>query len=348
MILFKLKFFLIIGGLAIGAIFSLLFFVTVFISDEETESGMDPSEEWETVNISDPVLAHQPMVEKFAKAYDVEDYVPMILAIIEIESDGGVEDVMQSSESLGLPVNSLDTEASIEQGVKYISELLGTAEAKGVDDETVIQSYNFGEGFIDYVAQQGGSYSFELAESFAKEQSNGEKTAYSHPIAEEKNGGWRFAYGNMFYVARINEYLAVTDSESNVDIESIENSEFPEPNPSGYGGIHPEGECTYYADNRRKEIGAPLENTRLGDAGSWIPRAKASNMETGSEPKVGAVMVYDYCQLNVSCRYGHVAVVEKVNDDGSVEISEMNWEGHNVVSFRTVSESDAKQLKYIY
>jgi len=348
MILFKLKFILIIGGLAIGALFSLLFFVTVFISDEETKTNLASNEEWETVNISDAVLAHQPMVEKYAKAYDVEDYVPMILAIIEVESGGETEDVMQSSESLGLPVNSLDTEDSIEQGVKYISELLDASEEKSVDDETVIQSYNFGAGFIDHVAEREGSYSFELAESFAKEQSDGEKTAYSHPIAEEQNGGWRYSYGNMFYVARINEYLEFTNSESNGDIANIEGSKFPEPDPSDYGGIHPEGECTYYADNRRKEIGTPLENTRLGDAGSWIPRAKASNMETGSEPKVGAVMVYDYCQLNVSCRYGHVAVVEKVNEDGSVEISEMNWEGHNVVSYRTVSESDAKQLKYIY
>ena len=43
----------------------------------------------------------------------------MLLAIIQVESGGTLEDVMQSSESLGLPPNSLSTEESIKQGCKY-------------------------------------------------------------------------------------------------------------------------------------------------------------------------------------------------------------------------------------
>lgn len=349
MILFKLKFILIVGGLGVLSFLSLLMFVTLFISDEESDSNMgDSDEEWSAAEVSDAVLAHQPMVEKYAKEYDIEAYVPLLLALMEVESGGEVEDVMQSSESLGLPVNSLDTEASIEQGTKYLSELLDTAESKGVDDDTVLQSYNFGAGFIDYIAARGGAYAFELAEAFAGEQSDGEKVPYSNPVAVEQNGGWRYGYGNMFYVDQVSQYLNNTDGESNGDITNITDGDFPEPDPSDYGGIHPEGECTYYAENRRREIGAPLDNARLGDAGSWIPKAKASDMATGDEPKVGAVMVYEYCQLNVSCRYGHVAVVEAINDDGSVVISEMNWDGHNVINFRTVSASDADQLNYIY
>lgn len=352
MILFKLKFVLIVGGLGILSFLSLLLFVTIFISDEADDSNASADdispENMSAVAVSEDVLAHQPMVEKYADQYDIPEYVPWLLALIEVESGGTVEDVMQSSESLGLPVNALDTEASIEQGANYLSELLDTAESKGVDDDTVLQSYNFGAGFIDYVAARGGAYSFELAEAFAKDQSDGEKTPYSNPMAIEKNGGWRYNYGNMFYVPHVNQYLSGSEGESSSNTKQISDGDFPEPDPSDYGGIHPEGECTYYADNRRKEIGAPLENARLGDAGSWVPKAKASDMDTGTEPKVGAVMVYEYCQLNVSCRYGHVAVVEKVNDDGSVVVSEMNWDAHNVINFRTVSDSDANQLKYIY
>ena len=55
----------------------------------------------------------------------------MLLAIIQVESGGTLEDVMQSSESLGLPPNSLSTEESIKQGCKYFSELLAAAETKG-------------------------------------------------------------------------------------------------------------------------------------------------------------------------------------------------------------------------
>ena len=80
------------------------------------------------VNVSAEVLAHKPMVEKYAKEYGVEEYVNILLAIIQVESGGTAEDVMQSSESLGLPPNSLSTEESIKQGVKYFSELLASSE----------------------------------------------------------------------------------------------------------------------------------------------------------------------------------------------------------------------------
>ena len=87
-------------------------------------------------------------VEKYAKEYGVEEYVNILLAIIQVESGGTAEDVMQSSESLGLPPNSLSTEESIKQGVKYFSELLASSERLSVDLESVIQSYNYGGGFL--------------------------------------------------------------------------------------------------------------------------------------------------------------------------------------------------------
>lgn len=92
------------------------------------------------------------------KEYGVEEYVNILLAIIQVESGGTAEDVMQSSESLGLPPNSLSTEESIKQGVKYFSELLASSERLSVDLESVIQSYNYGGGFLGYVANRGNKY----------------------------------------------------------------------------------------------------------------------------------------------------------------------------------------------
>ncbi|WP_166627322.1 lysozyme family protein [Jeotgalicoccus sp. S0W5] len=352
MIVLKWKFLLLAGALGVIPFFSLLVFVTILISEAESEfhlsaDGIAP-EDMTTADISETTLAHQPMVEQYAEQYDIPEYVPMLLALIEVESGGTVNDVMQSSESLGLPPNTLDTDASIEQGTQYLAELLQSAEAKNVDEPTALQAYNYGGGFIDYVAERGRIYSFELAEAFAAAQSDGERVTYNHPVAVEENGGWRYGYGNMFYVDHVLRHLNHTEGDNHAGIEHLTGSDFPTPDPSDYGGIHPEGECTYYVDNRRREIGAPLNNSRLGDAGSWVPRAEASDMSTGNAPRAGAVMVYDYCQLNVSCRYGHVAFVETVNDDGSVLVSEMNWEAHNVINYRTVSAADAEQLKYIY
>ena len=46
-------------------------------------------------------------------------------------------------------------------------------------------------------------------------------------------------------------------------------------------------------------------------------------------------------------QYGHVAFVEKVNDDGSIVISESNVKGLGVISFRTIDAEDAQDLDYI-
>ena len=101
-------------------------------------------------------MKHQSTVEKYAKEYRISDYVNYLLAIMQVESGGtGTTDVMQASESLGLPLNSLSVEESIKQGCKYFSELLAAAETKGCDLNSVIQSYNYGGGFLDYVAGRG-------------------------------------------------------------------------------------------------------------------------------------------------------------------------------------------------
>ena len=79
----------------------------------------------------------------------------------QVESGGTAEDVMQSSESLGLPPNSLDTESSIKQGCKYFASLLSSCKNQGIDDLNVaIQSYNYGGGYVGYVAGKGKKHTF--------------------------------------------------------------------------------------------------------------------------------------------------------------------------------------------
>ena len=202
----KLKALIIASSGVFVLIFSLLLFVVVLFSDEE-DGGSHI--QYGGVNVSAEVLAHKPLLEKYAREYGIEEYINVLLAIIQVESDGTLEDVMQSSESLGLPPNSLSTEESINQGCKYFSELMASAEAKGCDLNAVIQSYNYGGGFLDYVSNRGKKYTFELAESFARDKSGGTKVTYTNPIAVEKNGGWRYNYGNMFYALVVSQYLTV-------------------------------------------------------------------------------------------------------------------------------------------
>ncbi|MCW1908508.1 MAG: LysM peptidoglycan-binding domain-containing protein [Candidatus Saccharibacteria bacterium] len=78
------------------------------------------------------------------------------------------------------------------------------------------------------------------------------------------------------------------------------------------------GWCTWYAANRRAQLGNPVPSN-LGNAYSWYILAQRAGLPTGTVPQVGAVAVNQ--------GGNHVSVVEQVNPDGSFWISEMNSRG---------------------
>ena len=194
------------GALGFGLLIALLLSMFLIIASDE-DSGGSGSGLYISVNLSAEVLAHQPMVEKYAQQNGISDYVYVLLAIIQVESEGKLEDVMQSSESAGLPVNTLGTEDSIKQGCKYFAELVAKADRLSCDMDAIIQAYNYGSGFLDFVAKNGKRYTFELAQEFSRQRSGGVKVIYKNAISTPINGGWRYNYGNMFYVRLVSEYL---------------------------------------------------------------------------------------------------------------------------------------------
>lgn len=161
-----------------------------------------------TAKVNEKVAAWKPVVVQYAEKYGIPDYVEVVLAIMMIESGGNALDIMQSSESLGLPPNSItDPVQSIDVGVKHLSKVIKDAKKRGLDYWTPVQSYNYGMGFNTYIAKNGKAYTFELASSFSSNMANGKKVGYSNPIADF-NGNYRFAYGNMYYVMLVQQYLS--------------------------------------------------------------------------------------------------------------------------------------------
>ena len=156
--------------------------------------------------LSDSVLEYEDLVKYYAEEEGIYEYVPVLLAIMEVETKGKRDDVMQSSESAGLEPNSLGPEASIAQACDYFRGLVERAENTGVDDKTIIQAYNYGPGYIYYVEENGGVHSFDLAVDYAEEMSGGRTSRYTHPIAAD-NGNWMYLYGNMYYVKLVEQYL---------------------------------------------------------------------------------------------------------------------------------------------
>lgn len=158
--------------------------------------------------LSSNTISYAQDVEDAAVTENIENYVNYLLAIMEVESHGNGTDVMQSSESAGLPPNSFKTpQESIIQGAKYFSSCVSKAQEKGCDINTAVQAYNFGTGFIDYVAENGKVYTLDLAIAFAKEKSGDKQVEYKNQIAIDYNGGWRYAYGNMFYTQLVNQFI---------------------------------------------------------------------------------------------------------------------------------------------
>lgn len=218
---------------------SILFSTLLFMGDEEDSSsavviGLENN------SLSAEVLKYKATVEKYAKENGIEEYVMYLLAIMEVESGGNAGDVMQSSESLGLPPNTLNTDASIQQGCKYFASLVQSMKATGCDIDTAVQAYNFGGGFINYIAQNGKKYSLELSSAFAKEKSGGTKVTYTNPIAAS-SGSWRYGYGNQYYAQLVKQYLSTaTQKFDDKTVQAIMDEALKYENyPYVFGGSSP-------------------------------------------------------------------------------------------------------------
>lgn len=80
--------------------------------------------------------------------------------------------------------------------------------------------------------------------------------------------------------------------------------------------------CTTYASGRFSELNCQnLRNimkgrTGFGNAKEWYSQ---TTLEKGSTPKLGAIACFDGA-------LGHVAIVEQINDDGTVTVSQSNYQ----------------------
>lgn len=109
------------------------------------------------------------------------------------------------------------------------------------------------------------------------------------------------------------------------------------------------GQCTWYAFGRAYEILGWAPNFGSGNANKWYSNNVSSgNFKYGSTPKVGSIMVTQKTSTS-----GHVAVVERLNSDGTMLISEYNWDVSLGFGTKTLSQSATTRgshtvLGYIY
>ena len=149
-------------------------------------------------SLSQEVLDHTPVIQRYAQEYGISEYVQVIQAIMMQESRGQGNDPMQASEC---PFNTrypnspdaiTDPEYSIQVGIQYYAYCVQEAGCTSPQDldklKLSIQGYNFGNGYISWAIRNHGGYSEANALQFSQEQ------AAAH--------GWS-GYGDPEYVPHV-------------------------------------------------------------------------------------------------------------------------------------------------
>ncbi len=86
------------------------------------------------------------------------------------------------------------------------------------------------------------------------------------------------------------------------------------------------GQCTYWANMRYHELTGHWVSW-LGNAAQWYYGARSAGWTVSSMPHVSSIIVLQP-GVQQAGWYGHVAVVERINPDGSVYTSNWNWLGN--------------------
>jgi surface antigen len=86
------------------------------------------------------------------------------------------------------------------------------------------------------------------------------------------------------------------------------------------------GQCTYWANMRYHEL-TGIYIPWLGNAYQWSYGARSSGWIVSGTPKLHSIVVLQP-GVQGAGYYGHVAIVESINSDGSVMTSNWNWAGN--------------------
>lgn len=99
--------------------------------------------------------------------------------------------------------------------------------------------------------------------------------------------------------------------------------------------------CTSYAAARRSQIGNPLPITGAwGDAKDWVNSARQRGLEVNQTPDVGVIFTVK--------GGNHVGIVEKVLPDGTLIISEANYDRNGNFNMREVPKNVWANWEFIH
>lgn len=295
-----------IGG-ALILIVVLILFISIFAS-LSSDSSIDTS----TLPLSSEVIAHTETIRKYAVENNIEEYVPLIQAIMMQESKGLGDDPMQASvceyntKYPRKPNGIQDSDYSIKVGIKYFSDCLKKSKAK---DELDMQKI--------YLALQGYNYGKEYI-AWAVTNFNGYTRANAKVYSDEKKAELNVTtYGDPHYVSNVLRYYKLGGNGQIVEVALSQLGNIGgKPYWSSWGYSSRVEWCAIFVSwcadqsNLIQEGLIPkFENCVVGS--NWF---KNNNrwLTEGSTPKTGDIIFFDWEQDGIS---DHVGIVEKVENN---------------------------------
>ena len=204
-----------------------------------------------------------------------------------------------------------------------------------------------------YTIDQQGNYHYAWKGNWSPNQQQGNNNSYSYGNQTTQNYNSNNATNNnqntqSYTTDNTNNQgggLGADYSTSDKNIKVTTQNAPSSNNSTAFSGqsssgsnAYTAGQCTYYVYDK---VGGKI-GSNWGNASNWANAAAQDGYNVSNSPKQGAIM-----QTSQGA-FGHVAYVENVNSDGSIKVSEMNYNGGpGNVSTRTISASQAGSYNYI-
>lgn len=225
---------------------------------------------------------------------------------------------------------------------KQIAVLKTQADEKAASAQTAAETAQSERDALDKLRQEGEARRNELSSMIDSLDSQSAKQAAQTVLIASQVDSYNRQYQKEQQDAanRVD-----TGNQGGTPSTPVTPAPAPAPAPSvggqgtsngDYGNAYATGQCTYWAYERRKQMGIGTPSY-LGNGGDWWRNAPSYGLRVDHNPQVGAALSFLPGQDGADGTYGHVAVVEAVYGDGTFQISEMNWGGPWNMHHRTLT-----------
>lgn len=263
----------------------------------------------ESSPLSAEVLAYEGIITQYAIQFGIEEYVPIIEAIMMQESGGQGNDPMQAAECgfntkyPHVPNGITDPLYSIEVGIQNFADCLVVAKVADINDINnlylALQGYNYGKAYITWAIETFGCYS----KANSKVYSDNKKIELKVKT-----------YGDPEYVEHVLRYY----HSNNNDLVEIARKEIGNKGGqkywSWYGFNSRVNWCAIFVSwcaNESESINNTIPRFSLCTDGEKWYKSKNRWQNNSYIPKTGDIIFFDWYQDGHT---DHVGIVEKIEN----------------------------------